>query len=182
MLTPDQLDFVEKDHFQAYENSCSGSVAEMLLKLAKALPKDSTILQDADKDGTKGYNEYVDKPLAGGFTIRRIPQTKAWELPLGEIKKQIAQGAPVAVFLEGDQKAHGNPNTHGYLVEKIEVDANGVETVHLISKFSETSKGSGKGTLKKTFPVADIGKYEWSNASYAEKLPVKLGPANAGLE
>lgn len=149
--------------------SCPASLCELLLKLEGALPKDSTLLQDADPSGGAGFSNFLGKPLAGGYTMRRLAQTVPWEFPLVSIRATLAANVPLGIFLNTPGRVHG------WIVDAIRVNAAGEEEIHLVSKYSEDGNGSGRLTATDTIKVKDAGNHKWSDAVFLEKLPTILG-------
>lgn len=154
--------------------SCPASLCEMLLKFEGALPKDSTVLQDADPGGGGGFSNFLGKPLAGGHTLRRIAQLNAWEFPLATIRQKLAANVPVGIFLNIPGRVHG------WLIDGIRANAGREEEIHLVSKYSEDGSGCGRKTVTETIKLKDATNHRWSDAVFLEKLPVVLGNLDGG--
>lgn len=165
-MTPAQRELVDKDQYQKYLSSCPASLCEMLLKFEGAIPKDSVQLQDADPGGQDGFKNFVDQLLPNNFTMRKLPQSTAWEFPLADVRAKLAMGVPIGIFLNIPGQVHG------WLIDKIAANAAGEEELHLLSKPSESGKGEGKLTVSKTITLVDVPKYKWSDAVFIEKLPL----------
>lgn len=151
-----EIEAVVDQHAQTYKASCAPSLAEILLKVKKAVPTDYTIEQDRDKDANVGLTNIKNKTIAGE-TFRHVQDTQSSEPFSKRIDDLLAGEKPVGIFL---QNPHG---FHGFVIAGKE---NGKYV--LFSKFSELGNGEGKKTLRHELTEAELNGFADRDAIYLE--------------
>ncbi|MEA3211561.1 MAG: hypothetical protein QOE70_4618 [Chthoniobacter sp.] len=143
-------------HAQKYAASCAPSLAEMLLKVKKAVAADYYAEQDRDKDANVGLANIKDLTIAGE-TFRRVQDTNSQDPFSKQIDGLLEANKPVGIFLQ-------NPNGfHGFVIAGKEKGK-----YVLISKISEFGKGEGKKSSAPAKTICEAGAF---TANHEMKTP-----------
>ena len=132
-------------HRQRELNSCSTSLAEMMLKIGGKVDPSYYELQKLDTHEGSGLALIRDKQIAG-VTFRLIPPSLGVDGILQRIRDELAAGRSVGVYLPGD-----NGVAHGWVVVDVEVDQ-----LVLLSKCSERGGGEGANTVEMGLMLSDL--------------------------
>jgi len=138
-MAPKEVKEVIDTHKQKYENSCSPSVIEMLLKLEGKAPPDYYELQDKHTNDNVGLDFAREKTIRG-LTFHQHDLTK--DGPFSDrIKSELKAGKFVGLYAlnPGSQTKY-----HGWIVVGVKNDGQLV----MRSKYSENGNGSGLLTVE----------------------------------
>jgi hypothetical protein len=144
-------------HRQLYKDSCSTSLAEMMLKVGKKVPFDFYELQAFEVLASTGLDHIKDKRIAG-VTFRALSHNLSSAEIFTKIKKELDEGRTVGIYLPGIER------THGWIAVEMETDA-----IALLSKFSEMGGGEGAGTDELWFALTDLDALNRTDCIYYEE-------------
>jgi hypothetical protein len=151
-----QIESIIDGHAQKYQNSCSPSLAEMLLKLSGAVSADYYDEQHRDQNDNVGLSNINNRTLAGQ-TFRRLQDTPSSNSFHGRINELLTTGKPVGIYLPTQL------GFHGFVIAGIE---HGLYI--LLSKESERGNGEGARTIKVFLTEAQIDAYYDRDCIYLE--------------
>ncbi len=91
-----QIEAIVDQHVQKYRNSCSPSLAEMLLKIRASVEQDYYVEQDRDQDENVGLTRIGNRTIAGQ-TFRHLQATPSTKCFTQRINDLLAGGHPVGI-------------------------------------------------------------------------------------
>jgi hypothetical protein len=151
-----QIETVVDLHEQKYRNSCSPSLAEMMLKVDGAVASDYYDEQHRDMDSNVGLANIQNKTIAGK-TFRHVKDIQSSKPFRGRIEDLLGAERPVGIYLPTPF------GCHGFVV----AGRQGGNYV-LLAKFSEEGHGEGRITLKVLLPEADLDQFHARDCIYIE--------------
>jgi len=144
-------------HHQKYRSSCSPSLAEMLLKLAGAVPLDYYAEQDRDQNQNVGLKNIENKTIKG-ITFRKYkPQDEGKSLQQ-KIDEELSKGRFLGIYLPLGGEYHSF-----VIAGKVN------QEYVLLSKYSELGNDEGKQTIENYIPSHLIPGLERFDIIYYEK-------------
>jgi hypothetical protein len=147
-------------HEQKFLNSCSTSLAEMMLKLGGKVDPLYYELQKLDTPQGSGLALIRDRTIAG-VTFRVISPSLGAAGILQKIREELAAGRSVGVYLPGADGA-----AHGWLAAEIETDQ-----IIFLSKYSERGGGEGKESEELVLKFDDLEVLTRVDCIYYEETP-----------
>lgn len=144
MKTKEEIRNIVDEHAQKYFDSCSPSLAEMLLKLVDAVSLDYYDEQNRDQNEQVGLKNILGKVIAGK-TFQKII-AKDGETLTEKVKSKLVEGKSVGIYLPIQK-------FHGFVIAGIE-DNN----VLLLTKHSEMGQGQGQVTEIRHIPLSAFDK------------------------
>ena len=155
-MTPDQFKAVVNQHAQRYRDSCSPSLAEMLLKVRGAVAMNYYDEQERDKDQNVGL-KHINNQTIAGQTFRRLQDTASSKNFRERIDELLAADKPVGIYLSTPF------GFHGFVIA-------GREQGHylLLSKFSEEGNGEGRITFEARMPEDALNAFAGRDCIYLE--------------
>lgn len=151
-----QIKAIVDQHAQKYRDSCSPSLAEMLLKLRRAVAIDYYDEQNRDQNVNVGLKHINNKTIAGQ-TFRRLQDTSSQKSFRERIDDLLIAGKPVGIYLPTSFGFHGfvfAGRDHGHYL--------------LLSKFSEEGRGEGKITFGACIHENDLNAFSGRDCIYLE--------------
>lgn len=105
-MTISEIESIVAQHMQKYTNSCSPSLAEMLLKIRGAVGPNYYAEQDRDKDENVGITKISNMTVAGQTFrhLQGIPSTKSFTERINDL---LTGGHPVGIYLPTSFGFHG---------------------------------------------------------------------------
>jgi hypothetical protein len=155
-VTIEETRNVVDQHVQWYRDSCSPSLAEMMLKMRGAVSADYRAEQDRDQNQNVGLSNIKDKTIAGQ-TFRHL-QDKPGDKSFRErVNDLLAADRPVGIYLPTSF------GFHGFVIAGRE-DGQYV----FFSKWSEQGHGEGSITLQAMLPEEELDIFSDRDCIYLE--------------
>jgi hypothetical protein len=142
-----EIEVVVDRHEQKYRNSCSPSLAEMMLKIDGAVSFDYYDEQHRDRDDNVGLANIKDKTIAGK-SFRRLQDVRCDKSFSERVDGMLAAERPVGIYLPTPFGYHG-------FVIAGKQDGNYI----LLTKFSEVGNGEGRITLRVLLPESGLQQF-----------------------
>jgi hypothetical protein len=144
-------------HRQIALNSCSTSLAEMMLKVSGKVAPSYYELQKRDTPNGSGLELIRDKQIAGA-TFRVIPPGTDVATIIRKIHEELEVGKAVGAYLVGTSRY-----AHGWIIVDIEPDQ-----IVMLSKRSEFGGGEGSITEEMGLMLLDAGILAFVDCIYLE--------------
>src|SRR5437899_7312077 len=98
-MNPAEIRIIVDKHAEKYRNSCSASLAEMLLKIEGAVSTEYYAEQHRDKEGNVGLRNIKNQSTAG-YTFQRLQDIPSSKTLSERIDELLGSGHQVGIYTE----------------------------------------------------------------------------------